>query len=149
MPHCHFSLPFRFLLKDTDINCTSNSVHICATRCQPLPVQALRFAQHNQNMFQRADCMHRLVLSCGQTSFNSPATVVQQQALSVCRTRSQSPKTACPKMLTSIHMTSQNIAYTISHVNTMFLDCFMGGCQPWPHFQDSRVPSVASAEHSS
>jgi hypothetical protein len=49
----------RLHLKDTDINCASNSVHICTAPCQPL-LQALRFPQHN-NMFQQADCIHSLV----------------------------------------------------------------------------------------
>jgi hypothetical protein len=53
-----FSL--RILLKDTDINCMSNSLHIWIAGCLPL-LRALRFAQHN-NMFQQADCTHSLVL---------------------------------------------------------------------------------------
>jgi hypothetical protein len=55
------TLPVRFLLKDADINCTSNCVCICSAGCQPL-LRALRFAQHNNNMFQLADCIHSLAL---------------------------------------------------------------------------------------
>jgi hypothetical protein len=36
----------------------------------------------------------------------------------------------------SIIMTGLNIAYII-HMSTEFLDYFMEGYQPWPHFQDS------------
>jgi hypothetical protein len=76
-----------------------------------------------------------------KTSFNLPPTVVLQQALSVRRARKQSPKVACPKMSMSIIiMTSLNIAYLISHVNTEFSNASWGGCQPWTHFQDSLVP---------
>jgi hypothetical protein len=50
----------RFPLQDTDINCTSNSVHICTAGCQPL-LRALRFAQQNNTVFQQADCIHTLV----------------------------------------------------------------------------------------
>jgi hypothetical protein len=39
-------------------------------------------------------------------------------------------------------MTGYNFAHIISHVNTEFLDYFMGGCQPWKHFQDSLVPRL-------
>jgi hypothetical protein len=34
--HYHFSLPARLLLKDTGIDCMSNSVHICTEGSQPL-----------------------------------------------------------------------------------------------------------------
>jgi hypothetical protein len=61
--HYHFILPVRFLLKDTYINCTRNSVHICTAGCQPL-LRALRLAQQD-NMFQQADCIH-ILASCGQ-----------------------------------------------------------------------------------
>jgi hypothetical protein len=41
----------RFLLEDTDINCTSNTVHMYNSSYQPL-LQALVVVQHNNNMFQ-------------------------------------------------------------------------------------------------
>jgi hypothetical protein len=96
-------LPVRFLLKDGDINCTSNSVQFCTAGRQPL-LLALRFSQHNNNMFQQADCIHSLVYVVAKSSFNLPPTVVLQQALSVRRARSQGPKTACPKVAMSIIM---------------------------------------------
>jgi hypothetical protein len=46
--------------------------------------QALLFAQHNNNVFQQADCIHSFdVHLVPKTSFNLPPTVVLQQALSV------------------------------------------------------------------
>jgi hypothetical protein len=54
------SVRLRFVLKDTDINGTSNSVHICTAWSLPL-LRALRFPQHNNMMFQQADCIHSLV----------------------------------------------------------------------------------------
>jgi hypothetical protein len=41
------------MAKDTDINCTNNSAHICYARCQPL-LQAPRLARRT-NIFQQAD----------------------------------------------------------------------------------------------
>jgi hypothetical protein len=55
-----FCVACGILLKDPDINCTSISVHIFTAGCQPL-LRALRFAQHNNNMFQQAHYMHGLV----------------------------------------------------------------------------------------
>jgi hypothetical protein len=77
--HCHFGLPVRFLLKDTDNNCTSTSGRICTAGCQPL-LRVLRFAQNN-SMFQ----LHTYfsVHLVAKTSFNLPSTVVLQQALFV------------------------------------------------------------------
>jgi hypothetical protein len=65
---CALNTPFHIInflacenpSQDTDINCTSNSVHICTAGCQPL-LRALRFAQHN--MFQQAACMFSLLFT--------------------------------------------------------------------------------------
>jgi hypothetical protein len=56
--HYYFTLLVRFPLKDTDINCTSNSVHICTIGCQPL-LRALTFAQHV--LCTTATCFSKLI----------------------------------------------------------------------------------------
>jgi hypothetical protein len=143
--HYHFSLPVIFLLKDTDINCTSYSVQVCTSWCQPHQ-RALRFAQHNNNIFQQADCMHSLfsILWPKPHSIchplNKKKTLLSNSKQCLCDV----PVRRAPKQLEpmSIIMTCQNIAYIISHVNTEFWIASWGCCQPWTHCSRFTCPQI-------
>jgi hypothetical protein len=120
-------LPVRILLKDRDINCTSNSVHICTAGCQPL-LRALRFVQHNNNMFQPAECIYIVVFILWPKphSICPPLSSFSKHCLSDIQLFSE-PQNRLPKSGHEHYHDSLNIAYIISHINTEFLDCFTGG----------------------
>jgi hypothetical protein len=107
------------MLEDTDIiddrgnhrymmiNCTSNSRALCTSVKQV----ANHFCELSDLLSTTTTCFSKLIAYeigvhlVAKTSFNLAPTVVLQQALSVRRARSQSKKTACPKMPMSIIMT--------------------------------------------
>jgi hypothetical protein len=101
----HIVLPVRFLFKDRDINCMSNSVH------NNVPQGANHFCGPSDLLSTTTACFSKLIAyifwcsCCGQNLIQF-ATHCRpfQQALSVRRERSQSPKTACPKVAMSIIM---------------------------------------------
>jgi hypothetical protein len=72
--------------------------------------------------------------------------VLQQQALSVRRARSQSPKTSCPKVVMNIITAYKNIAYINTHINTEFLDCFMGALTALDTFPRFTRPQIIPHE---
>jgi hypothetical protein len=130
----------RFLLKDRDINCTRNSVNIYTAGCQPL-LRALRFAQHN-NMLQQADCIHSLVFMLWPKLVQS-ATHCHPSASTVCLTCTfAGPQNSLPKSGHEHYYDFLNIAYIISHVNTEFLDCFMGGLPALDTFPRFTCPQI-------
>jgi hypothetical protein len=106
--HYHFSLPMRFLLNGTDINCTSNSVHICTAGHQPL-LRAPRFAQrhhhhnNNRNDFEFKQVENSLVFNL----LPKPHSICYQRcpaASTVCATCTLQ-SLACQKMTMSSRMT--------------------------------------------
>jgi hypothetical protein len=135
-----FFVPVRIPLKDRDINCTSNSVHICTAGCQPL-LRALRFAQQNNNMFQPTDFIHSSVFIVWPKphSICHPLSSFSKHCLSdvhVCRAQKQ------PKSGHEHYHDSLNVAYIISHVNTELLDCFMGGLPALDTFPRFTCPQI-------
>jgi hypothetical protein len=131
----------RIFLKDRDINCTSNSVHFCTAGCQPL-LRALRFAQHNNNMFQPADCLHSLVFILWPKphSICRPLSSFSKHCLSDMHVRRA--QNSLPKSGHEHYHDSLNIAYIISYVNTEFLDCFMGGLPALDTFSRFTCPQI-------
>jgi hypothetical protein len=79
-----------------------------------------------------------------KTSFNLPPTVVLQQALSVRRARTQSPKTACPKMAMSIIMIPKTL-HTSFHTSVLTFGLLHGGLASLGHI--SKI--YLSPDHSS
>jgi hypothetical protein len=114
-------------------------VHICTAGCQPL-LRALRFAQHNNNMFQPADCIHTLVFILNCIQFATPC---RPSASTVCLTCTfAEPQNSLPKSGHEHYHDSLNIAYIISHVNTEYLDCFMGSLPALDTFPRFTCPQI-------
>jgi hypothetical protein len=93
IPHFHPSLPAKILTKDTYTNCTSNPVHVCIVRYQPL-LQALGFAWLKNIMFQRASFRYLGFHLDANASINYAPTLVLQQAL-IMRTFAE-PQSSLP-----------------------------------------------------
>jgi hypothetical protein len=114
-------------------------VHICTAGCQPL-LRALRFAQHN-SMFQQADCIHSLVSILATTiQYATHCCLTESTVCAICMFAE--PQTVCPKMPMSIIMTCSNMAYIISHINSGFLDCLMGGLPSLDTFSRFTCPLI-------
>jgi hypothetical protein len=130
----------RILLKDRDINCTSNSVHICTAEpnhfCGP------------SDLLSTTTCFSQLIVyivwcsSCGQHLIQF-ATPCRPSASTVCLTCTfAEPQNSLPKSGHEHDHDSLNIAYIISHVNTEFSDCFMGGLPALDTFPRFTCPQI-------
>jgi hypothetical protein len=131
----------RILLKDRDINCTSNSVHICTAGCQPL-LRALRFSLHNNNMFQPAESIYIFVFILWPKP-HSICHPLCSSASTVCLTCTfAEPQNSLPKSGHEHYHDSLNIAYIISHINIEFSYCFMGGLPALDTFPRFTCPQI-------
>jgi hypothetical protein len=80
--------------------------------------------------------------SCGQNLIQF-ATPCRPSASTVCLTCTfAEPKNSLPKNGHEHYHDSLNIAYIISHVNTEFLDCFMGGLPALDTFPRFTCPQI-------
>jgi hypothetical protein len=80
--------------------------------------------------------------SCGQ-NFIQFATPCRPSASTVCLTCTfAEPQNSLPKNGHEHYHDSLNIAYIISHVNTEFLDCFMGGLPALGTFPRFACPQI-------
>jgi hypothetical protein len=141
----HFTLSFEFACeipasKDTDINCTSNSVHICTAGCQPL-LQTLRFSRTTAARFRKLTAYIVWRSFCGQNllQFANHCCPAASTVHVMCTFAE--PQNSLPKNAHEHYHDLINIAYINSHViNSDFAFVYVGGCQPSPYFQDLLVP---------
>jgi hypothetical protein len=116
-------------------------VHIRTAGCQPL-LRALRFAQHNNNMFQQADCIQSLVFILWPKphSICHPLLSYSEHCLCdvhVCRAPNSLPKNAHEHY----HDLLKHCIHNVAHY-TNFLDCFVGELPALDTFSRITCPQI-------
>jgi hypothetical protein len=119
-----------------------------ATLCTSVPQGANHFCGPSDFLSTTTTCFSQLnpyiflCSSCGQNliQFGTPC---RPSASTVCLTCTfAEPQNSVPKSGHEHYQDSLNIAYIISHINTEFSDCFMGGLPALDTFPRLTCPQI-------
>jgi predicted RNA-binding Zn-ribbon protein involved in translation (DUF1610 family) len=119
-----------------------------ATLCTSVPQGANHFCGPSDLLSTTTTCFSQLnasillCSSCGQNLIQF-ATPCRLSASTVCLTCTfAEPQNSLPKSGHEHYHDSLNIAYIISHINTEFLDCFLGGLPALDTFPRFTCPQI-------